>query len=87
MLDNDVRGRISRFIRMTFPLARQRALSTSDPLLEGGIIDSLGILNLVGFLEEEFQMTVADDDLVPENFGTIEQIAEFVEGRRAQVGT
>ncbi len=86
MAEGDVREQITRFIRKTFPSARRHALSTDDPLLESGIIDSLGVLTLVEFLEAEFQMTVTDDDLVPEHFGTIERIAEFVENRRARIG-
>jgi acyl carrier protein len=43
-----------------------------------GILDSIGLLRLVDFLEQEFQIEIGDDDMVPENFGTAEAIGVFV---------
>lgn len=54
------------------------------PLLESGIIDSLGVLDLVGFLEEAFDVKIDDDDLIPENFGNIECIVAFVQKKNSQ---
>lgn len=62
-----------------FPLARKRKVTNQDNLLESGIIDSLGVLDLVTFLQQEFSVAVADDDLTPENFQNIERMAQFVE--------
>ncbi len=42
------------------------------------MIDSLGILDLVHFLEEEFAVAIADEELQPENFQSLESVAEFV---------
>jgi len=75
-------GRIRRFIVAQFPLARQRALGDEDPLLRTGILDSLGILEVVAFLEQEFEITVADEELVPESFESIATMARFVDGKR-----
>lgn len=75
-------GRIRRFILDQFPLARQRAVGDEDPLLRTGILDSLGILEVVSFIEQEFGITVADEDLVPESFESIATIARFVDGKR-----
>ena len=54
----------------------------AENLLAQGIIDSVGILKLVTFLEERFGFEATDDDLVPENFGTLEMIRDFVERKR-----
>lgn len=64
------------------PLARKRGVRNDEPLLQNGILDSMGILDLVGELEDEFGIVVDDDDLAPENFQTIEHLARFVSKKR-----
>jgi acyl carrier protein len=64
-------------------LASERSSFAPDEnLLAQGIIDSMGIMNLVGFLEERFAIQAADDDLVPENFESLAAIRDFVERKR-----
>jgi acyl carrier protein len=48
-------------------------------LLEEGIIDSVGMLKLISFIEETFAVKMLDDDLTPENFETLTRIAQMVE--------
>lgn len=48
------------------------------PLLEDGIIDSMGLQMLLLFLEEKFNVALPDEELVPENFETIQKISDFV---------
>jgi acyl carrier protein len=72
-------SRIRKFVLQTFPLARRRNVTDSADLLESGVIDSLGILDLVTFLQQEFAVSVDDDDLTPENFKSIECMAQFVD--------
>jgi len=74
--------RIRQFVLEKFPLARKRSVKDSDELLESGIVDSLGILDLVALLETEFGLMVSDDDLLPENFRSIERISEFAQQNR-----
>lgn len=74
---------VSRFVIDTFPLARSRAVGADDRLIESGVVDSLGVLSLVGFVEETFGIAVDDDDLVTENFETIACVTAFVEKKRA----
>ena len=71
--------RIREFVLQKFPLARKRKVANNDNLLESGIIDSLGVLDLVAFLQQEFAVAVADEDLTPENFQDIECMARFVD--------
>ncbi len=54
-------------------------LGDSDQLIESGIIDSLGIMKLIGFLEDNLSVQIDDMELVPENFSTIDAIASLVE--------
>ena len=71
-------SRIREFILKNFPLARKNGLKPNDKWLETGMIDSLGILDLVSFLEKEFSLAISDEDLEPRNFESLEAVAEFV---------
>jgi acyl carrier protein len=78
-----VRDRIRAFIAGSFYVAADGALSDGASLLEAGVIDSTGVLEVIGFLEKEFGITVADDEVVPENLDSIERIANFVTRKNA----
>lgn len=73
---------IRKFVLARFPLAHQRNVSNHESLLENGILDSLGILEVVTFVENEFQITVSDDELQPENFASIALMSAYVESKR-----
>ncbi|MDA8170999.1 MAG: acyl carrier protein [Nitrospiraceae bacterium] len=47
-------------------------------LLETGLIDSTGILELVSFIEDKYGVTVNDNELVPDNFDSINKLAHFI---------
>lgn len=53
-------------------------LGDDDSLLERGIIDSVKMLDLIGFLEQKFNVTVDDEDLYPENFDSLNAISAYV---------
>ena len=59
------------------------ALAGDKSLIESGKLDSTGVLELVGFLEEEYAISIADEELVPENLDTVNNIVRFVDGKRA----
>jgi acyl carrier protein len=73
-----IEERVKGFLLEHFPLARKRDLSRDDQLLGSGILDSLGVLEIVAFLEHEFGITIQDEDLLPENFRSIETLSAFV---------
>ena len=56
-------------------------LSNETPLLETGILDSLGLLRLVVFLEERFAITMDDVDLMPENFVNVNAVCAYLRAR------
>jgi acyl carrier protein len=74
--------RIKEFVLKQFPAARKAGLKPEDKWLESGLVDSLGILDLVHFLEEEFSFSVSDDELLPENFESLKSVADFAEARK-----
>ena len=53
-------------------------LQNTDSFLEEGIVDSTGILELVMFVEETFGVQIEDEDIVPENFDSISQLAAYI---------
>jgi acyl carrier protein len=76
---------IRSFIFDKFPAARKRGITDEALLLGSGIIDSLGVLDVVDFLEQRFAIKIEDDELTPENFGSIHLLNSFVEQKRARV--
>ena len=54
-------------------------LESGDSFLDRGIVDSMGVLELVGFLEESYGITVEDQELVPDNLDSIANVVRFVE--------
>jgi acyl carrier protein len=78
-----IEDRVREFVLQHFPLARKNGVNTGDKWLETGLLDSLGILDLVHFVETEFFINVSDDDLSPENFQSLAAVAAFVEGKQA----
>lgn len=71
---------VRRFVTDNFLFGRQGfTLDADDSFLERGLIDSTGVLELVSFLEDRFQVRVADDELVPDNLDSINRLIQFVE--------
>jgi acyl carrier protein len=60
------------------------AISADEDLIKRGIVDSLGVQMLVDFCESRYQFRVADADLVPENFQTLRQLADYVGRKQAE---
>ena len=76
----DVRATLKEFVVDNFIMGQSAPeLSDSGSLLELGIIDSTGVLELVGFLEETYKITVEDDDLVPDNLDSIDNLVNYVQ--------
>jgi acyl carrier protein len=55
--------------------------SNDDSFLEKGLVDSMGILTLVAFVQDKYAITVADEELVPKNWDSIKRITGFVQGK------
>lgn len=81
-----IEARIRAYVLKTFPLARKHGVKDSDKWLETGMLDSLGILDLVHFLEEEFSIRVSDEELLPDNFHSLIAVAGFVQSKSNGTG-
>lgn len=56
----------------------QSALSNSDSFLEKGLVDSTGILEIITFIEDDFNLSIEDDEMVPENLDSVDNIIAFI---------
>lgn len=80
--DSDREGTLRRFFAENFPLGGDvDVLGRDDSLLEAGIIDSTGVLELIGFVETTYDIVVPDEDLLPENFDSIANVLHYLERR------
>jgi acyl carrier protein len=78
----DTEAKVRKFIEDNFLFRDDRgALAGGESLLDAGLIDSTGILELVAFLEAEFAIQMADADIVPDNLDSIDSIVGYVESK------
>lgn len=61
----------------------EQKLSDSESLMEAGIMDSTGVLELIMFLEETFGIKVADEEMIPANLDSVRVVVGFIERKRA----
>jgi acyl carrier protein len=78
---SDYVGEVRSFVVANYLLGRGDGFSNDDSFLEHGIIDSTGILELVSHLEERYGIEVADEELNPDNFDSINKIAAYLTGK------
>jgi acyl carrier protein len=80
----EIKAKMRAFIFETALLgSSEESLKNDDSFLEKGIIDSTGILELVAFVEEEFGIEVKDEELIPDNFDSVDKITEYI-AKKAQ---
>jgi acyl carrier protein len=77
---------IQKFILDELAKGRKKTIDVNDDLLGEGIIDSLGILQLVAFIEEKFNYTVPDEDVVIENFMSVSALSHYLDQKLASNG-
>lgn len=79
----EMRQTIRRYILENFLFSDdQSALVDSDSFLAGGIIDSTGVLEIMYFIEETFGISVSDDEMLPENLDSVDNLVRFVSGKQ-----
>jgi acyl carrier protein len=84
----NVNSKVREFIKDNFMYRDDREdLADSESLLDAGLIDSTGILELVAFIETEFSIQMSDADIVPDNLDSVQTIVRYVEGKRGEQAT
>ena len=81
MIKSKVKEVLFKFINENFAKESGTVLDSDDLLLEKGIIDSTGLLELVAFIEMTFKIRVEDEEIIPDNFDSINELVYFVESK------
>lgn len=82
-----IEGEVRAFLRHNFPLAGDQSSVPADgSLIELGVVDSTGVLEIVGFIEARFGFEIPIDEISPENLDTIAAITGYVRSKLAAGG-
>ena len=82
----DNKQRIREFVTSNFFVQDVAGLGDAASLLDLGVVDSTGVLEIIGFLETTYGFPVDDDEIVPDNLDSIERITSYVERKLAATG-
>lgn len=82
MTENEILAQLRAFLQETFLYMKpDYVLSDDDSLLKKGIVDSMGVMDVLGFIGDTFGVTPEDDEVTEANLGTPRAIARFVAGK------
>jgi acyl carrier protein len=85
-MQQTIEQKIRNYIIETFLFGESNnGLKDTDSLLEKGVIDSTGVLELIAFLEETYGIKVKDEELIPENLDSITNVSDFIRRKQAEV--
>lgn len=78
----EIASRVTIYLRETFLFDDNAVvIDPAESLVDSGIIDSAAVLSLILYLEDEFEITVEDDEILPENIDSVDCIATFVKAK------
>lgn len=78
MNDHSIQKQVRTFICTNFYVADANELLDDASLLDEGVIDSTGVIEVIHFLETEFGIVIEDQEIVPSNLDSIQRIATFI---------
>lgn len=85
-MPQELRDRMTQFIVDNYLFGdSSRMVGDDDSLMAHGVIDSTGILEMIEFLESEFEISVSEEETVPQNLDSIVNLARFVENKKAGI--
>jgi acyl carrier protein len=79
-----IEQQLREFISATFLYGQEATIRPDESLLEGGIIDSTGMLELIAHLEETYGFSIDDHELVPENLDSLQNLVAFVQRKQQE---
>ncbi len=79
----NIKEQVRAFLTSNFYVADPSSLEDETSLLEQGVIDSTGVLEVISFIEETFGLKVEDAEMLPDNLDSIERITHFVNRKLA----
>ena len=78
---NDLSDSLRQFIKENFLFGADDSFSNGESLLEKGFVDSTGVLELIAHLESTYDVSIEDNELVPENLDSIDNLSRFITGK------
>jgi acyl carrier protein len=75
----ELKEKVRQFIISNFYVSDPAGLADDASLLDAGIVDSTGVLEIITFIETEFSVTVEDQEMLPENLDAVNNIVGFVQ--------
>ena len=85
MTQHEIAARVRAYVLENFLYMRKDyEFSDTDSLMGHGVIDSMGVIELITFVQDEFQVEVDEEEITEENFGTIAAVSRFVQGKRPE---
>jgi acyl carrier protein len=81
-MSNDAAQRIRDFIVESFLLGDAQGFDVHASLVDSGVLDSTGVMEVVDFLEETFSITIEPEDLTVDNLDSVDRLARLVEGKQ-----
>jgi acyl carrier protein len=85
--EREIQERLQAFAASEFGASRGAPVGLDDGLLGDGIIDSMGVMQLVSFVEETLGVAIDDEEIVPENFASLRALAKLVAAKQGGSGT
>jgi len=81
-MPGDTKKIVREFIIDSFlPFAEENPFEDEDSFMEKGIINSTGVLELLQFIEETFEITVEDEEVIPDNLDSLKKLTSFIESK------
>ena len=81
-MSRDIKQAVRHYVEQNFLVGSDTPIGDGDSLLQMQIVDSTGFLELVNFIESSFGVKVGDDEMVPENLETIDNIVQYINRKR-----
>jgi acyl carrier protein len=78
----EIKQQVRAFITTNFYVPDSATVADDASLLEHGIIDSTGVLEVIGFIEDTFGITIEDHEMLPDNLDSIERISRFIDRKK-----
>lgn len=82
MNKDEILADVTQFIYSKFPLAKKKGLQADDSLLDSGVVDSMGILEIVTYIESEHAIQLTDEEVLADTFQSIKTIADLIASKR-----
>mgnify|MGYP001591475389 FL=1 len=77
-----IEEQVRQFIAENFLFGEEKKVADTDSFLENGIIDSTGVLEVVSFVEDTFNIKVKDEEMIPENLDSISNLVNFIKRKQ-----